>query len=132
MRLRPTIRRIFRDLRQSAARFEHRGVVVTYRGLVIDQTAIVQAIDAAVGGIKEDVSPWLPMLRVSVHRSQVPGEDIGASMMAVWTGGLLERGVCRVLAGEGCAEAIRAGVHALLMSKVDKAWKAAPLGDRVF
>lgn len=127
----PRLRHLLRDLRQSAARFEHRGVVVTYRGLVVDQTAIVEAIDTAADAIKEDVSLWLPRLRVSVHRADVPNVE-GAGMLAVWTGGPWDRGVVRVLAGDGCVEAIRDGVHALLMSKVDASWKAAPLGERVF
>lgn len=124
------IRRMLTDLRHSAARFEHRGVVVAYRGVVVDQTAIVAAIDAAVDAVKGDPSAWCASVRVVVSRSDVDAD--GATMMASWSGGMVDRGTCRVTAGDGCAEAIRRGVHALLSSRVDPDWRPEPLGDRVF
>jgi hypothetical protein len=103
----------------SFARFEHRGVVVTYSGLVLDQTAIVAAIDAAAAGLKGvDAGPVLLRLRVVVDADAAAG-----AMVATWSRGSRPMGRVRVAAGPGFSEAIRAGIDALLHSHFDPAWR---------
>lgn len=122
-----TIRRILAEIVESVARFEHQGVVVSYRGVVVDQVAVVAAIDAAVAalppGLLTDPSPVLRLIHVRIERNGLDGDT--AAMMASWSAGLRDRGLVRVIAGPGCADAIRDGVTALLRSAVDKDWRPA-------
>lgn len=126
-------RRVLAELTESAARFVHLGVVVSYRGLVIDQVAIVGAIDAAVAalppGLLTDPTPLLRLIRVRIERDDAGGDT--AAMMASWSTGLRERGLVRVVGGPGCANAIRDGVTALLRSAIDKDWRPAPMTNVV-
>ena len=54
-------------------------VVVSYRGVVIDQTAVVAAIDAAADALPKgiDAAPCLARIRVSIYRDDLP-EDAAA------------------------------------------------------
>lgn len=134
MSLLKTIRRIAREARESTARFEHRGVVVAYRGIVVDQTAIVGAIDAAAASLPRSMDPTacLARIRVTIYRDDLPDDEAGRSLLSLWTGGFRDLGRVRVTAGPGCADAIRAGIEALLRSELDDAWVRPPLNERVF
>lgn len=103
----------------SFARFEHRGAVVTYAGVVLDQTAIVAAIDTAAAGVRGvDADSVLPRIRIAINADAAPG-----AMVAVWTHGRWPLGRITVSAGPGCTEAIRAGVDALVRSHFDPTWR---------
>lgn len=134
MSLTKTLRTVLAELRESTARFEHRGVVVSYRGIVVDQTAIVSAIDAAADSLPRGMDPaaCLARIRVTIYREELPDDDAGRSLLSLWTGGFRDLGRVRVTAGPGCAEAIRRGVEALLRSELDAAWVRPPLNERVF
>ena len=134
MSLLTTIRQFIREARESAARFEHRGVVVSYRGVVLDQTAVVGAIDAAADALPKgmDTAPCLARIRVSIYRDDLPEDAAGRSLLSLWTGGYRNTGHVKVTAGPGLDEAIRRGVEALLRSELDAAWVMPPLNERVF
>lgn len=115
-RLRP-IRRLIDDLRDSFARFEHRGVVVSYRGLLVDQPAIVAGIDAAAaavtkeGGHPEDA---LARIRVRVNRDPMVGDGPERVALLSW-GGFFGRRRVDVGAGPHCAKDVQEGVYGVLI-----------------
>ena len=134
MSLLTALRQLFREARESSARFEHRGVVVSYRGIVLDQVAVVAAIDAAADALPRGMNagPCLERIRVAIYRDDLPADEAGRSLLSMWTGGSRNLGRVKVTSGPGFDEAIRRGVEALLRSELDPAWVAPPLNDRVF
>ena len=114
------LRSVLRTLRQSAARFEHRGVVVSYAGIVLDQTAVAGAVDAALDGLPRhareaaaDAARGIRVVIVAETGADVP------PMTAVWRTGLLDDvGEVRVVADASTAENVRAGLAALVRSRV--------------
>lgn len=113
-------RAALRTLRQSAARFEHRGVVVSYAGLVLDQTAVAGAVDAALDGLprhsREAGTGAARGIRVAIVAET--GADV-PPMTAVWRAGLFDDvGEVRVVADASTAENVRAGLAALVRSRV--------------
>lgn len=114
------LRFIARTLRQSAARFEHRGVTVAYAGIVLDQTAVAGAVDAALDGLprhaRDAAAEVARTVRVSIVAET--GADV-PPMSAVWREGVLgDSGEVRVVADSATAENVRAGVAALLRARV--------------
>lgn len=103
--------------------FRHRGVTVWQFGVVCDQAALAQAIDAAMddrrtpSGREVDVQAAASLCRVVVV--PVRGED-DAPMVATWTRGTLggDQGAVRVGATPETADAVRRGLLALIRRRL--------------
>lgn len=96
--------------------FRHLGVLVEHRGLLVDQAGVSRAIDdalrlvASVAPRGTSVAPTVRRIRVDIRDANDPLP----AMEALWSGGLLDRGVVRIRVHDHWLESLTTGIVGLI------------------
>ena len=105
------------------ARFHHRGVVVWQFGVICDQQALAQAIDAAIddprtpNARQADARTAAALCRVHLRATNA---DDDAPMLAAWRYGVTgDVGLVTVGATDDAGESVRRGLLALIRRRLD-------------
>ena len=105
------------------ARFKYRGVTVWQFGVICDQQALAQAIDAAIDDARTpnarqaDARAAAALCRVHMRATSA---DDDAPMLATWRYGITgDVGLVTVGATDDAAESVRRGLLALIRRRLD-------------